>query len=142
MSFHLFGIQFELTQRFLFTATLLFIDIIAMITIKILLRFNRFKNLPFFLYPNYIFAIGIFGSLMAFFFMSYSSSVIARIADSLVSTVRVFGFDILINDLSSEEFYSTMKETDPDFTLFHLLRILAPLITLRAALGIFRDYLT
>lgn len=142
MSFHLFGIQFELSQRFMVTAALLFIDIIAMITIKILLRFNRFKNLPFFLYPNYIFAIGIFGSLMVFFFMSYSSSVIARIADSLVSTVRVFGFDILINDLSSEEFYSTMKETDPDFTLFHLLRIFAPLITLRAALGIFRDYLT
>lgn len=128
--------------RFIITTLILTLDIVMIIIVKSMLRFNRLKNLPFFLYPNYIFAIGIFVSLISFFLMSYTSPIVARAADALVVTVRVFGFDILINDLSGEEFYKTVQDSVYDFYLLHILRILAPLITLRAALSIFRDYLT
>ena len=132
----------EFSYRFRCTIVIALIDFLLIILFKLLLKSKKFNNPPFFLYPNYIFAIGVFSSIFFFFINTLSGQVLTRIADSLVTTVKIFGFDILINDISSEPYYAELEAACTDFTLLNILRIIAPLITLRAALGIFRDYLT
>lgn len=135
----------DYSDAFVYSMFITFVMLVLYFVIRNLLKKQVLHTKPLLLKNTNLIAYAVAISLFIYFWVNSpdkENRELQIFADSIVKTIKTFGVDLLSDETDLNFSINASIGNKVDYVFFTLLRICAPILTLRAALSIFKDTFT